>query len=731
MVEHVLISVAWPYANGPLHLGHVAGCYLPPDIQARFERACGNKVLMVSGSDEHGTPITISAEEEGVEPQVIVDRFHAINSQALQDLGVNFGAEDCTRGSPNDGGGLFNRTTHPGHISRVQKHIQMLYDAGMLIIQASDQYYEESDEGGRFLPDRYVKGTCPSCKNEEARGDQCDQCGSTYEPSELVDPSSALHPEREISVLQTEHLFYRLEMFQEKLSDWFKIASREWKPNVRAVTSQWLDKQLRPRAISRDLDWGIDLPLEDTRWSDKCVYVWFEAVQGYLTCSQIWAEEVGDPDAWRQWWIIGSDGSKPRHLYFLGKDNIPFHSIIWPAILMGLNQARTKGDEPRIPGPGDLALPQDIPAMEYLMLDGGQFSKSRKHAIWLPSFLEQHDPDQLRYYLTIQMPEQSDADFTWREFVERVNNELISTYGNLVHRVLSLCQRIVGEDGQLLSVADFDDHARFEEATAVIQQRADAATDHLQRSEFKKALKEIMTICQFGNQHLQSNAPWTALKFQEGVERSGPLGALAWALRLVRSLAIWTRPFMPFQAERLWTMLGEKGKIGDEPWQAAADLAALPTPTSEISPLFQRLDLEEILEREQGIADDAPERIDEGQGQEGQSVAGDAIEFDTFAKVDMVVGKVVTVELHPNADRLYIVSLDDGSKNGRTVCAGLRDHYEAEDLIGRSVIIVANLAPRMLRGIGSEGMLLAADGADGTVSLLTLDKDVPPGSRIR
>mgnify|MGYP001208420408 CR=1 FL=1 len=731
MGEHVLISVAWPYANGPLHLGHVAGCYLPPDIQARFERACGNKVLMVSGSDEHGTPITISAEEEGVDPQAIVDRFHAINSQALQDLGVNFGAEDGTHGNPEEGGGLFNRTTHPGHISRVQKHIQLLYDADMLVVQASDQYYEKWEEGGRFLPDRYVKGTCPSCQNEEARGDQCDQCGSTYEPSELVNPSSALHPEREISVLETEHLFYRLDMFQEVLKDWFDEVSKDWKPNVRAVTSQWLEQKLRPRAISRDLDWGIDLPLEDARWSKKCVYVWFEAVQGYLTCSQIWAEQVGEPDAWRRWWVIEDEETKPRHLYFLGKDNIPFHSIIWPAILMGLNQAKAGDDNPSIPRRGDLALPHNIPAMEYLMLDGGQFSKSRKHAIWLPSFLEHHDPDQLRYYLTIQMPEQSDADFTWKEFVERVNHELISTYGNLVHRVLSLCQRIVDEDNKQISIAHFNDQVRFSDATAAVQERAEAATLHLRHSEFKKALKEIMAICQFGNQHLQSNAPWTALKPQEGVDRSGPLAALAWALRLVRSLAIWTRPFMPFQAERLWRMLGEDGGIYDVDWHTAAELNTLPEPSNQISPLFQRLDLDEILEREKEIAGEDSVRRDEEQDAEVDNVEDGSIEFETFAKVEMIVGKVKTVDIHPKADRLYVVSIDDGSEQGRTVCAGLRDHYDVSELVGRNVVVVANLAPRKLRGIESEGMLLAADGGEGTVSLLTLDKDVPPGSLVR
>ena len=453
--EHVLICVAWPYANGPLHLGHVAGCYLPPDIQYRFERAMGNRVLMVSGSDEHGTPITVTAESQGVSPQAIVDKYHDINMKALLDLGCSWSNSIDARGSE-FGGALFNRTSDENHKRMVQDNFNALEAGGFFERKTTEQYYEvHADGSGRFLPDRYVEGTCPACGEAGARGDQCDACGATYEAVELKNPVSKMNPDANVEIRETDHLFYRLDLFQAALETHAQQQQSVWKANVKAMTKQWLDMGLRPRAVTRDLSWGIPVPLDGGEWDGKCIYVWFEAVQGYSTCARIWsqnhASELPDGEAtWKRWWCVDENGTHPRHLYFLGKDNIPFHTVIWPALILGMNHVNnglTANDPVALPGPGDFALEHNVPAMEYLMLAGGQFSKSRKHAVWLPSFLERYDPDTLRYYLSINMPENHDTDFNWPDFVERVNSELIAAYGNFVHRVLTLGARLPREDG--------------------------------------------------------------------------------------------------------------------------------------------------------------------------------------------------------------------------------------------------------------------------------------------
>mgnify|MGYP001395243642 FL=1 len=326
--EYVMICVAWPYANGPLHLGHVAGCYLPPDIQFRFERALGNRVLLVSGSDEHGTPITVTAEQKGIPPQEIVDKYHELNKQALLDLGCAWEPNVDSRGVE-FGGALFNRTSDSEHKKIVQENFHLLLDAGLFEKKSMQQYYELTESGGRFLPDRYVEGDCPNCGEGGARGDQCDECGTTYEAHELKNPKSKMNPESKIEIRDTEHFFYRLDLFQKVLEEHASERNKFWKNNVRAMTKQWLDMGLRPRAVTRDLDWGIPLPLEGDDWNGKCVYVWFEAVQGYYSCARIWADRFANDDDWKKWWCISDDGKKPRHLYFLGKDNIPFHTIIW------------------------------------------------------------------------------------------------------------------------------------------------------------------------------------------------------------------------------------------------------------------------------------------------------------------------------------------------------------------------------------------------------------------
>jgi methionyl-tRNA synthetase len=743
--EHVLICVAWPYANGPLHLGHVAGCYLPPDIQFRYERAKGNRVLMVSGSDEHGTPITLTAETQGISPQAVVDRYHAINTQALLDLGCRWQPNVDVRGIEY-GGALFNRTSDPDHKAFVQENFLALRKAGLFEQKTMQQYYELRDDGGRFLPDRYVEGECPHCGEDGARGDQCDECGTTYEAHELTNPRSKMNPEAKIEIRDSEHFFYRLDRFQEVLEAHAQERNPNWKPNVRAMTKQWLDMGLRPRAVTRDLDWGIPLPLEGAEWEGKCIYVWFEAVQGYYTCARIWSDRNGDGENWRDWWCVAKDGTTPRHLYFLGKDNIPFHTVIWPALIMGLNHAaRGLGpdDEIRLPGPGDFALETNVPAMEYLMLAGGQFSKSRKHAIWLPSFLERFDPDTLRYYLSINMPESHDTDFNWPDFVEKINSELNSAYGNYVNRVMSLGNRLEGE-------VPLAAHENLELCTAEMKRLEEIhsqITQSLDRHRYKEALRHIMSAAQYGNQMLQQATPWVHVKDPTGDGAAEGLARLAFGWRLARFLAITSHPFLPFSAERLWAMLGQPGEVTEAAWEDAIDWTT-PLTWSDISePLFARLDLEEILAEEQALAGEDGENTpeDPGHGVKGSGKGQKKVEekmekapegttyldFETFMQVELKTGTITSVEDHPNADKLYVVHIDDGTDDGRIVCAGLKDYYTAEQMTGKHVVFVANLKPRKLRGVVSEGMICAADDGEGAVRLITVDGGIADGSQVR
>ena len=752
MSRNVLICVAWPYANGPLHLGHVAGCYLPPDIQARYERAIGNNVLMVSGSDEHGTPITVTAEQDGVSPQDVVDKYHQINTDALLKLGCSWEPNVDHRGV-NFGGALFNRTSDNDHQKIVQDNFIKLLNAGFFERKTTQQYYEVTgNDGGRFLPDRYVEGDCPTCGHTDARGDQCDECGATYEAIELNNPRSKMNPDNKIEVRDTDHFFYRLDLFQSVLEQHANQQQKSWKPNVRAMTKQWLEMGLRPRAVTRDLNWGIPLPLDGGEWDGKCIYVWFEAVQGYSTCAQIWARRFAEPnghdlgaDAWKQWWNVDEQGNQPKHLYFLGKDNIPFHTIIWPALIMGLNHANAGLDintPVTLPKPGQMALESNVPAMEYLMLAGGQFSKSRKHAVWLPSFLERYDPDTLRYYLCINMPENHDTDFNWPDFVEKINAELNAAYGNFVHRILTL--------GNRLSMVDGNPYKHLEDKsinmlhTVKLEQMHLEISQSLDRHRYKEALRTAMKSAQYGNQIIQAAEPWKYLKLENrsSKESESALATLAFGWRICRFLAIVMQPFMPFSSQRLWNSLGESGQVDKIHWGEAVNWnCPIKWSSRSPEPLFNRLDLNEILEQEQSLVED---RIDENNevshsvkgGKKGGKNMNDELEgvtylnFDDFVKVELRVGRIISVDNHPNADKLYVIQLDDGS-GGRTICAGIKKYYAIEELVGKSVVFVANLQPRPLRGITSEGMILAADDEAGNVRLVTIDGDIGSGSLVR
>ncbi|MAD56187.1 MAG: methionine--tRNA ligase [Euryarchaeota archaeon] len=725
-MEHVAIFMAWPYANGPLHLGHVAGNCLPADIQYRYERSRGRSVIMCSGSDEHGTPITVTADLENVEPQQIVDRYHQINTQALIDLGCSWGDNIDPRGLEY-GGALYNRTTDPRHKELVQEYFSQLRDSGFLKIQTMQQYCSISTDGiTKFLPDRYVEGKCPVCGSDDARGDQCDDCGSTYESIELINPRSKMDPMAKIEVRDTDHFFFQLNQFQDELESHSLTKQKIWKPNVRAMTKNWLNMELRPRAVTRDMEWGIRVPIPYDDWDTKRIYVWFEAVQGYLTCSRIWAEKFSDnDDDWKKWWVKSEEGVEPKHIYFMGKDNIPFHTVIWPSIIMGLNSANSGNPPSSIIEPGDLVLESNVPAMEFLMLQGGQFSKSRKHAVWLPSFLQNHSPDTLRYFLTINMPEGHDTDFRWEEYVDKVNNELIGTYGNFIHRVMTLSHRIESKTNEN-PLSKYYNLKNHEDSAIQIQKLLHSAINSMEKQRFKEALRSLMNISQIGNGLIQHSEPWKYLKLEDSPEKSKSLSTLAFCWQICRGLAISLRPFLPFQSDELWSMLGEENIIDNILFEDSFMF------NNEFSwneddprPLFNRLEIDEILEREKLIAGSSSD------DNEVKPEDVNYIDFEDFMKVEMKTGKVVAIEDHPNADKLYVVTIEDGPESTRTVCAGLKGIYEKDQLLGKQVVFVANLKPRKLRGIMSEGMILAADDGDGKVSVLTLDSDMPTGSQVR
>ena len=552
MPERIFIGVAWPYANGPLHLGHLAGCYLPADIFARYHRLKGNDVLMVSGSDAHGTPITLRAEAEGTTPQAVVDKYHASFLDSWERLGITFD--------------LFTSTATQNHRETVHDLILGFQEQGHLYTDTMKVAY--SPDFKRFLPDRYVEGTCPHCGNLNARGDQCDQCGRTLDPVDLIEPhyrnGGQSYP---VEVRDAEHFFFKLSAFQQQLIDW--VGQQEhWRPNVRNFTRAFLKDGLRDRAVSRDLEWGVPIPIEG--YEDKRVYVWFEAVMGYLAASKEWAASSGDPDAWRPYW----EDAGTKSYYFIGKDNIPFHTIIWPAMLM----AR-----------GGLNLPYDIPANEFLTLEGKQLSTSRNWAVWVPDYLDRFPPDPLRYHLSANMPETGDADFSWTEYVRRNNDELVATFGNLVHRVLTITGRNfearVPEPGELGPA----DQELLDKTGAAL----DAVGASLAACRFREALNGAMGLAREANRYLDAQAPWAKVKN----DLPSAARTLYTAIVVISGLKTMLLPFIPFSAQRLHVLLGLPGKAEDAGWSVRPPKpgGALPTP----EPLFTKLE-DSIAEEQVG-----------------------------------------------------------------------------------------------------------------------------------
>ena len=546
MPERIFIGVAWPYANGPLHMGHIAGCYLAADIFARYHRMKGSEVLMVSGSDAHGTPITIRADQEGVEPGVILDRYHEQFLDTWKRLGISFD--------------LFTTTHTENHQRVVQDIFRRLQEQDYIYVDTMLLAYCAGCT--RFLPDRYVEGVCPHCRNDRARGDQCDNCGHTLDPVELVEPRCSICGQTP-DFRDSEHFFLRLSAFEQPLLDW--IGDKDfWRPNVANSTRGFLQGGLKDRAISRDLTWGVPLPMEG--YEGKRIYVWFEAVIGYLSAAVEWAERSGKPDAWEDFWM--DDDTKAY--YFIGKDNIPFHSIIWPAMIMGY---------------GGLNLPYDVPANEFLSLENRKFSTSQNWALWVPDYLDRYDPDPLRYMLSINMPETGDTDFSWNEFVRRNNDELVATYGNLVNRVLRFTYR--NFDGQVPVNPAPPEDAEVALLDSARQAMADV-DNSLYHTRFRAGISRAFALAQESNRYLDSRAPWQSIK----TDRADAARSLGTAIQVLNCLKVILTPYLPFTSQKVHEFLGFDGDVSAEPWDFDILVANIKAgaPLRNPSALYTKLD---------------------------------------------------------------------------------------------------------------------------------------------
>ena len=649
-MQKVLVCAAWPYANGPIHLGHVAGSLLGPDIFSKYHRLRGDEVLMVSGSDQHGTPVTVKAEKEGVTAEDIAGRYHLINSKAIEDLGIRFD--------------LFTKTHLPAHYEVVQDVFIKLLDRGYLYKKEALQYY--CPKCAKFLPDRYVEGRCKKCGNERARGDQCEKCGATYEAGELEGArctSCGTSPE----LRETEHFFLKLSAFQEPLLRY--LADKDyWRSNVQLFTKNWLEAGLKDRAITRDMNWGIPLPLPG--YDGKVIYVWFEAVIGYLSASKQWAALKGEPDKWKEFWTEPATKS----YYFLGKDNIPFHTIIWPSILMGYD---------------GLNLPYDVLANEFLTFKGEAFSKSRGIGIDVPSLLQRFDQDVVRYYIAANMPENRDTDFSLEDFEAKVNNELVATLGNYYHRVLSFTQKNFGVVPELVGAE--------EERTVVaeaISRTEREVEEFITTCQFKRALQSVMALAQFGNQFFDKVAPWALLKKDKA--KCGAV--LNLNLEIVKALALLSYPYLTKSAERVWGFLGMEEDIMSRGLAWNNIPLRVGQKLMEPKLLFNKMVLEKGDER-----------------------------FKGFETLNLRVGQVLEVKPHPNAEKLLVLEVDIGKRI--QLVAGLKAHYPGEELKGKRIVVVTNLQPAKLRGVESQGMLLAAEHS-GEVKVLTPAAEAAPGDLV-
>lgn len=674
--KRTLITTALPYANGPVHIGHLAGVYVPADIYARYLRLKGQDVIMIGGSDEHGVPITIKAKAEGVTPQDIVDRYHKIIKDSFAELGISFD--------------IYSRTTSDIHARTASEFFRRLYENGQFVEKTSMQLFDE--KANQFLADRYVTGECPHCHAEGAYGDQCEKCGTSLNATDLINPKSAITGNTPV-LRETKHWYLPLDRWQSALEKWILDGHKEWKTNVYGQCKSWLDLGLQPRAVSRDLDWGVPVPVEGA--DGKVLYVWFDAPIGYISNT---IELL--PDSWEKWW----KDSDTRIINFIGKDNIVFHCIVFPAMMMAY------GD--------NFQLPDNVPANEFLNLEGDKISTSRNWAIWLHEYLRDFPgkQDVLRYVLTANAPETKDNDFTWRDFQARNNSELVAILGNFVNRAMVLTFKyfngIVPQAGEL---ADVDSAA-----IAEIRQSVEALTAALDTFHFREALKEAMNIARIGNRYLQETEPWKVAKTDP--ERVKTI--LNVALQICANIAIAFEPFLPFMSEKLRRMLS----LGNISWDSlgAADIVAAGTQLRQPELLFEKIEDDVIQAQLDRLAAIKEQNKLKAWQPEPQAAP---VDFDTFLKLDIRVGKVLECQAVPKADKLLRFLIDDGMGT-RTIVSGIAKYYKPEDLVGKQVCFIANFPPRKLKGVESQGMILSAENPDGTLTVISPADTLTPGSKI-
>jgi len=699
-VKRYLITSALPYASGVTHLGNVVGSTLPADIYARYCRLRGRDTLSICGSDEHGVAITIAAEKEGVTPQTVIDRYHRANASALEGLDIQFD--------------LYDRTSNPIHADTAQEFFRVWQDKGLLERKEDDQFYDE--ESSMFLPDRYVEGVCPNCGYDKARGDQCDSCGAYYDQLDLKSPRSLISGKTPV-VRKTTHWYFRLDAFQQWCEQYIESHAGDWKDNVLQQSRSWLKQGLSPRSATRDMSWGIPVPADDA--DGKVLYVWFEAVLGYISMTKQWAANEGSPDAWRQWWC----SADTEYTAFLGKDNIVFHTIIFPILLA------TRADEGYI-------LPKNVPANEFLNLEGQKFSKSRNWAIdvqqYLEAFPEKQHVDVVRYVLTMNMPETKDSDFTWRDFQARTNNELAAILGNYVNRVMTFVHK--NFDGAVPAVpAAFvaGDHEGL--LAESIQTGLHEVARNLDGFRFRDAATEAMNVARAANKYFNDKAPWKSIK-----ENPDDCAAtMNVCLQTIRTLSVLFAPFLPEASATMQSMLGtvvnagapKQNKVGADTWQQAGEhLLTSGTALGQPIILFTKVE-NDIVEREiskLGSLSPAPSSSADEKGAEESLIT-----IDHFSTVKLRTAVVLEAERVAKSEKLLKLQVDLGGER-RQILAGIAKHYAPEDLVGTVIVVVANLKPAKLMGMESQGMVLAASNADGKLTLVSpRDAGIGSGAEVR
>ncbi|MBN3036025.1 MAG: methionine--tRNA ligase [Bacteroidales bacterium] len=678
--KRTTVTSALPYANGPIHIGHLAGVYVPADIYVRYLRSRGEDVLFIGGSDEHGVPITIKARQQGVTPQEIVDRYHAMIRDSFRDFGISFD--------------IYSRTSLPIHHQTASEFFKILYDKGEFIERTSLQYYDE--ETRHFLADRYITGTCPHCKYDKAYGDQCESCGTSLSPDDLIDPKSVLSGNPPVK-RETKHWYLPLDKYEPWLREWILEGHRnDWKVNVYGQCKSWIDQGLQPRAVTRDLDWGVQVPLPDTE--GKVLYVWFDAPIGYISATREWAEKCGKD--WEVWW----KDPETRLIHFIGKDNIVFHCIIFPAMLKQ---------------EGSFILPDNVPAFEFMNLENDKISTSRNWAVWLHEYLKDFPgkQDVLRYVLTANAPETKDNDFTWKDFQARNNNELLAILGNFFNRTLVLVHKYF--DGKVPETGPLNDYDKS--VLAGMAEFPGRIAAGLEAFRFRESLNEMMNLARLGNKYLTDSEPWKLIRTDEARVKS----ILNISLQICANLSVLAWPFLPFTAERMSSML----QLKEMKWKDAGSADILPE-GHELNPpelLFEKI--------EDSVIEAQVKKLEETRKQNRSSAAAlkpakESIDYELFARMDIRVATILTAERVPKTQKLLKLTLDTGLDH-RTVVSGIAEHFEPEALIGKQVCLLANLEPRNLRGIESKGMILTAEDPDGKLSLIAPGDPVVPGSEIR